>query len=154
MNCEDLDMVIFDYTDGLISATTREAVDAHILGCPGCRQAVAQARRLETTLATRSARPALSNTFARRLHERLAARARLEAEFQEGLQRLRKNYFSVGALAEHAGYAVAATIAAWLLWRVCAGTGNLTHSLLAFGSFSLALGAVAAFPSIRRSVGV
>jgi anti-sigma factor RsiW len=154
MNCEDFDLLIFDFTDGGTSAETRQAIDAHLRDCARCRQAAAQARLLDTSLSARLARPALSLSFERRLQERIAATARLEAEYQEGLQRLKKNYFGFGALAEYAGYAVAVAATVWLLWGACADTGNMQLGLMVFGGLSLALGAAVAFPSIRRGLGV
>jgi anti-sigma factor RsiW len=62
-----------EYLDGELEAVARRSLEAHLAGCPACRQALDELRRLEARLDTLPEEPLLADLSARVL-ERLPRR--------------------------------------------------------------------------------
>jgi anti-sigma factor RsiW len=72
MTCRDGVRVLMDYTEGVLPARRRRAVEAHVDGCARCRAFVRSYRETPRILreATATGMPA---RLGRRLHRRIAA---------------------------------------------------------------------------------
>ena len=71
MACAEYEELILDYFDGTLSREHREAVEAHLAGCPGCREFWEAQQDLDAALVARLSRAALSAGFEQQLLERL-----------------------------------------------------------------------------------
>jgi len=63
MVCTDYEELILGYFEGALSREQREAVEAHLAGCPGCREFWQTQRDLDVVLAARFSGAALSASF-------------------------------------------------------------------------------------------
>jgi len=129
MCCEDVEIKILDYQENRLSPAEREAVAAHLAGCAGCRTLARQLQQLDAALVEQMEVPVLSAGFDRRLRERIqslpadllaAQRAerqrQLQAEFESGLVRLRREMFSRRHLLNLLIRPALAVLAGWLAW--------------------------------------
>jgi anti-sigma factor RsiW len=129
-----------DWLDGELNDADRAAFEAHLAGCAACQQSVVDLEALEAALTTAAPPVELGESFDQKLFaqidaidesQRAAARQRLEQEWQEQLESLRRNWRRTLALMIPGilgGAVLAVALVSWL------DSSGITTNLVAQGA--------------------
>jgi anti-sigma factor RsiW len=159
MACHNIEILLPEYLEGLLSPAQGEMVAGHLTGCAECRGLAAQLRQLEAALSSCVAapgfRPRLPADFDRHLRERIAAvaapvilseaqraerRRQLQADFEVEVRRIRQGAFAWNHCLRHLKWPWLATMAAIVAWFGCSqwlermGPGSQTLAGMAVNS--------------------
>ena len=130
MSCEEIENKILEYQENQLSPAQRVEVETHLAGCAGCRIFARQLQRLDAALSASVKVPALSAEFDRQLQERIQVapaalseaqrverERQLQAEFEAGQTRIRRELFALDSLLRHLTWPALAILAGWLTWH-------------------------------------
>ncbi len=178
MSCEEFENKILDYQENQLSPAQRQEAENHLSGCADCRICVRLFKQLDAVLSDGVKVPTLSADFDRRLRERIQVtpmalseaeraerRRQLHAEFETGMARIGRGYFSLGSMLNHLIWPALVNVVAWLVWLfISLLTTHLStrswrgldpHLLpwLAISAVFLLVGMAEAFPRQRKFPG-
>jgi anti-sigma factor RsiW len=143
---EEWDGQLQDWLDGELNTAESAVFEAHLAGCGECQQTVEALERLDSSLVEATPPMALDKAFDQRLFaqidaidetKRAEARRRLEAEWQQQMHALSRNWKRTLAFlipGVIAGIALAFAVMAWL------DSSGVTSNLVAQGSAELGTG--------------
>ena len=175
MPCDDFADRILEYQENELAARQHGAVEAHLAACAECREFLHQLRALDAALARDLPQPSLSAHFPERLARRIqqqkpfaervqVRRRELEAEYRNGMSRLNRPGFELGAWADRFGYALLGAILLLIALQFVPGLSQSWRALqpggehlgflpLVVSELVLCFAVLLAFPRALRRLG-
>ena len=174
MPCSSFENRILDYLEDQLPAAAKAEVEAHLAGCPSCRDFARQLRQLDAALCRQVVPPALGPDFNARLHSKIAAAALLtetqraerkrdlQADFEARMAQMNKRSLDLPVFFASLTWPALAALAIWLLivfapgWSSALARRGLdpqTQTLLLSALFSVGFvlfGLRALFPRLFR----
>lgn len=177
MTCDEFENRFLARQENQVSADERAAGEKHLAACAACQALARHLQQLDAALTIKVKAPALSGDFNQRLSKRIQAettvlsetqraerKGQLQAEYDAGLEQLRRTSLRLTGLLEGPRYVVLAALAGGFVWQFRPGLTNLLaaqglsssgQTLLlatAAGVVFLAIGLTTAFPRPFRQL--
>ena len=177
MTCDEFENRFLAGQENQLSAHERAAGEKHLADCAACQTLARQLQQLDAALTIKVKAPVMSADFNRQLAKRIQSETtvlsetqraerkdQLQAEYEAGLEQLRRTSLRLTGLPDGPRYVVLAALAGGFVWQFRPGLTNLLaaqglsssgQTLLlasAAGVVFLAIGLTAAFPRPFRQL--
>jgi anti-sigma factor RsiW len=129
MTCEEFENQFLSGPETPLPAATRAAREKHLASCAACRSLTRQLQQLDATLMRAIKTPVLTADFDLRLAGKIKAEGKvltaaeqaerkrqLQAEYEAGLQKVRKSFLQQVSVHEGTNYLLGAALAGFLAW--------------------------------------